>query len=188
MSKEKIPSAIGVTPVDYFEGFVSNDSWFDTLWNDLDWIHRTPRRREYWTNDLSASYTYGTELSGGSYDSQPTHPIIEEVKGLLEPIVGFRYNACFLNGYSESRSGLEWHSDNSPNIDHTRPIAIVTLGEGRAIQLKEIGGSQKYEVFLEEGSLMLMRAGCQQTHLHRIPKAGYQIKRPRVSLTFRSLL
>lgn len=44
-----------------------------------------------------------------------------------------------------------------------------------------------HKLKLESGSLCLMAAGMQQTHLHRIPKAGF-VCGERVSLTFRGYL
>lgn len=177
-------------PVTYIPNFVSNsDEVFERLWNELAWVHRTARRREYWTNKFNRSYSYGSEVSGGSYEPQPSHPVIDDVTALLVPVVGFEYEACFLNGYPEARSGLEWHADDDVNIDQSRPIAVVTVGGARAIQFKEKGApnSDKEEVMLEPGSLLLMHSGMQDTHYHRIPKAGYVIKKPRISLTYRGL-
>lgn len=189
MSREAVKSAIGVAPIVYIPNFITNpDDVFEALWDNLDWVHRTPRRREYWTNILNKDYTYGNEISGGSYVAQPSNATVDHVAALLSPVVGFDYEGCFLNGYSESRSGLEWHADISPDIDHTRPIAVVSVGGPRAIQFmkKDEHHSEKTELILESGSLLLMNAGMQDTHLHRIPKAGYEVN-PRISLTYRSL-
>lgn len=185
-------------PVTYIPDFVSNpDEIFERLWNELDWVHRTQRRREYWTNKFNASYSYGTEVSGGSYEPQPAHPVIDAVTELLVPVVGFEYEACFLNGYPEARSGLEWHADDDTKIDQKRPIAVVTVGGAREIQFVEkdalkLGKAEinkiSTKLMLEPGSLLLMHAGMQDTHVHRIPKAGYVIDKPRISLTYRSLV
>jgi alkylated DNA repair dioxygenase AlkB len=40
---------------------------------------------------------------------------------------------------------------------------------------------------LSHGSLLIMPAGSQFTHRHKIPKAGRKVN-PRISLTFRGLL
>lgn len=177
-----------MAPIKYIPGFISNpDEVFDTLWNGLDWVTRTPRRIEYWTNIYDRPYTYGSGVAARTYEAQPSHPVIEDVKAKLEPEVGFMYEACFLNGYADKRNGLEWHADDDPNIDHSRPIAVVTVGGGRDIEFMEIGDkTTKKRLFLEPGSLLLMLPGMQSTHLHRIPKAGFEAK-PRISLTYRGL-
>ena len=177
-----------MAPIKYIKGFIPNpDEMFETLWNELAWVNRTHRRIEYWTNIYDRPYTYGSGEGARTYEAQPTHPLVEEVKALLEPEVGFLYEACFLNGYAAKENGLEWHADDDPNIDHSRPIAVVTVGGGRDIEFMVQGDkSTKQRVFLEPGSLLLMLPGMQSTHFHRIPKAGFEAK-PRISFTYRGL-
>jgi alkylated DNA repair dioxygenase AlkB len=188
-------------PVTYIPGFVLDpDPIFDFLWNDLDWEHRETRddsvdpptvskvpRREYWTNSLDRPYTYGRGIGMRTYYPRVTHPAIESCNSKLEEMLGFRYEGCFLNGYENEWDALGWHADADPGIDHSRPIAVVTVGAGRAIQFKGQGADTKEEVFLESGSLLLMHPGMQSTHLHRIPKVGRKTD-PRISLTFRGLI
>lgn len=70
-------------------------------------------------------------------------------------------------------------------MDDNRPIAIVTLGAEREIWFRERGNDDSREsLVLTHGSLCLMAAGMQDTHDHRIPKAGFECG-SRISLTFR---
>lgn len=193
----------------YIPGFVYKtgaDAAFNRLWNDLSWERRGDApRREYWTNVFSRDYSYGRGAGLRTYSSQPMQGDIRDIGMLLltDPRVAVDYEGCFLNGYEGAKDWLGWHEDDDPGIDHSKPIAIVTLygGEGvstpRNIQFREkLGideatGKMTYgEVVdqpLEQGSLCLMPAGFQATHQHRIPKAGFQTK-SRISLTFRALL
>ncbi len=177
-------------PVEYRPGFISNpDAIFERLWDELDWERREGvPRREYWTNVFDRSYTYGNGVGERTYDARPTHSAIEEVSDVLEAELGFRYEGCFLNGYKDSSDSLGPHADDDKKIDHSRPIAVVTVGDGRDIECRAMGGGPKLRVFLEPGSLFLMKPGMQSTHLHRIPKAGFIMKKPRISLTFRGLV
>jgi alkylated DNA repair dioxygenase AlkB len=203
-------------PVTYFENFVSAPELkFLRLWNELNWEDRTARRREYWANIFDRPYTYGSGEASRQYFPQPTHEVIEEVTDALEAMLGFRYEACFLNGYAVGKNALSWHSDNDPAIDHSRPIAVVSLYDeavipvevketkngpviapiksgdpgARAIQFKPIGGDKTAveTLSLAQGSLALMAPGMQETHLHQIPNAGGYVTRPRISLTYRGL-
>lgn len=185
--------------VAYFSGFVAEpDVWFDTLWHDLSWERRPDApRREYWTTLRNRPYTYGRGMGIRTYAPQPDHPLIIEGRNRIEREHGFRLEGCFLNGYETSRDWLGWHSDDDPGIDHTKPIAIITVGQSRAIQFRKViepfGADSKgmygdpETLMLESGSLCLMDAGMQFTHQHRIPKAGTSVK-PRVSLTYRGLV
>lgn len=177
-------------PVTYEPGFVSDpDVIFDALWNELEWEHRPGApRREYWTNTFNRDYTYGRDLGQRTYSSRPTHPMVELVSDLLEEKLGFRYEGCFLNGYATASDALGPHADDDPGINHSRPIAVVTVGGGREIECIDLKDrTLKARQMLEPGSLFLMHAGMQSTHLHRIPKAGWVVVKPRISLTFRAL-
>jgi len=163
---------------------------FEALIEDLDWERReTAPRSEYWVNTFNQSYTYGRGKGVRTYFPRTTHPAIEAVTDLLENQLAFRYEGCFLNRYDNEREGLGWHADDDPSINHERPIAVVTLGQAREIQLKQQASNEQLplRVMLEPGSLFLMNAGVQQTHFHRIPKAPTKIG-TRISLTYRSLI
>lgn len=196
-------------PVTYVEDFVNPESAkiaFDTLRSELDWERRPDApRSEYWTNTLGRSYTYGRGAGVRTYESKPSHGVISLINHSM--MLGFKagqfdaallcardhakietmFEGCFLNMYENSRDSLGWHADDDPGIDHTRPIAVVTLGEGRPLRIRPIDNLHDVaEVFLKPGSLLLMHAGMQDTHHHSIPKVGYECG-PRISLTYRGL-
>lgn len=137
--------------------------------------------------DFQSEYTYGRGMGMRTYVSRPWHPLALEIRDRLSAIAGTVFEACFCNGYEGPRDHLGWHADDSPEIDGDRPIGVVSLGSARRIQFQEKGGANQGEVLLAPGSLLLMKAGMQSTHEHRIPKHGANCG-PRISLTFRGLL
>ena len=208
-----------MSPIIYYKDWkiINPELYFHELWNNLKWENRSSRRMEYWTNIFDRPYTYGSGIGERTYCSSPSHPIIEEISNLLEQDLGFRYEGCFLNGYETGKNGLSWHCDDDLGIDHSKPIAIVTLYDGpvvpvtittlksggkaftpskqgfpgeRVIQfkLKNKEPPSIESVSLSNGSLLLMNAGMQHTHFHQIPNAGGYNTRSRISLTFRSLI
>lgn len=78
--------------------------------------------------------------------------------------------------------------DDSPEMCDKRPIAIISLGAERDImfceqsRVKDVPSHTRLR--LQHGSLCLMAAGMQDTHFHRITKAGFECG-PRFSLTYR---
>ena len=130
-------------------------------------------------------YRYGSQDFARDYHPQPWHPVIRSIQSKVEEYLHTRLEVCFLNGYEHQRDQLGWHADDSPEMDDTRPIAIVTLGAERDIWFapKE-DRSNPERVKLGHGSLCVMEAGMQDTHVHRIPKAD-RVVGPRISLTFR---
>lgn len=174
-------------PVTYTPGFVANPfEAFNARWSELAWERRglTPRR-EYYCNEIGVPYTYGTGEFARTYKARPWHAAILAIKAGVERTAGCAMEVCFLNGYEKARDHLGWHADDSPEMDDARPIAIVTLGAEREIWFcPNNGPSDVTRLMLDSGSLCLMAAGMQDTHKHRIPKAGYDCG-PRISLTFR---
>lgn len=178
---------------------------FESLWNGIDWERRDDApRMEYWTNTLHRDYTYGRGAGIRTYSHRPMPPEVIAGRVLLEAKLGFDYEGCFLNGYDASRNRqdwLGWHEDDDTGINHDRPIAIVTLYGKKDAALRKIAFREKLgidadgkmtygpveEVFLENGSLMLMPAGFQSKYQHAIPKVPGAWD-SRISMTYRSLI
>lgn len=179
------------TPIEYIKDFVKfPNTTFSVLWNELAWERRdkTPRR-EYYCNEIDVPYTYGSGEYARTYYPKPWHDAILGIKRDIEEAYSTKFEVCFLNGYENSKDQLGWHSDNSPEMDDDRPIAIVSLGAEREIWFRdipsgEVGEREVHKVLLNNGSLCIMKAGMQDTHQHRIPKSHYECG-PRISLTFR---
>lgn len=188
----------------YIKNFLNKNfcsTLFGQLWDGLEWERRPDApRREYWTNMYDRDYTYGRGAGMRTYQARDGIPEIWSVGTYAEleaedhkmMKAGQIFEGCFLNGYEGARDWLGWHADDDPTIDHTRPIAIVTLYRDpkmkpRTIQFRDNDTQVIETVELHHGSLYLMPAGFQFTHQHRIPKAGFECS-DRISLTFRGLL
>ena len=179
-------------PFTYHTDFLpaSAGALFDQLRNELAWVRHgegTVPRMEYYVSKLGLPYTYGKGEFARTYQPQPTHDAIEAIRIGVEMYLdeGVTFEVCFLNRYLNQSDHLGWHSDNSPEMDDGRPIAIVSFGVSREIQFRTIGSADQVErLVLEHNSLCFMAPGMQDTHQHRIPKAGRQCGE-RVSLTFR---
>jgi alkylated DNA repair dioxygenase AlkB len=173
---------------EYIPNFIDDpDTALQVLVDELSWVKRgsTPRM-EYYTNDFGYPYTYGSGDYAREYLSQDKHPMIASIESRLREYCGNPFEICFLNRYEDQSDHLGWHADDSPEMDDNRPIAIISLGVEREIWFKPQGGTADDVVRqkLGHGSLCLMPAGFQDTHLHRIPKAGFICGR-RISLTYR---
>jgi alkylated DNA repair dioxygenase AlkB len=168
------------SPITYIPNFISKPNlMFEKLKADLNWVRRdsTPRS-EYYINDFNVPYTYGRGRGEREYQPQVSHELIESIRQQLFELTQCRFEVCFLNKYSDQSDHLGWHSDDSPEMDDNRPIAIISLGA----HMDDKKAEERLK--LENGSLCLMHAGMQDTHLHRIPKAGF-VCGERISLTFR---
>jgi alkylated DNA repair dioxygenase AlkB len=184
----------------YKDDFISNSAdLFSRLSTELDWEKRVDApRMEYWTNTYNRSYTYGRGKGIRTYLAKKDHELIIEAREKLKSFTGDILEGCFLNFYETKRDWLGWHSDNDIGINHDKPIAVITVGQGRNIQFRKVIEISSEEnkngvysdvetIMLKPGSLLLMLPGMQFTHQHRIPKADFEVK-PRISLTFRGLV
>lgn len=179
-------------PVIYIPNFIKEPEasvLLANLWAELPWLDARQARRECWMNDYDASYSYSEGRGQLTYDAQPWDERLKQIQHQIEAVQG-HFQACFVNGYANEKNALGWHADDSDEIRHTEPIAIVSLGAERRISFRPQGSPDAdliETIILGHGSLCLMRPGMQQTHFHKIPKHD----RPcgvRISLTYRALL
>lgn len=177
-------------PIVYHPHFVDDpERTFVQLRDELSWEQRDAPRQEYYCNDVDESYVYGQGRGRRLYEPQPWHSTILTIRDKLSALANVTFEVCFLNRYVDQSKHLGWHADDSPEMDDTRPIGIVSLGVEREIWFApKIDGqpsrSEIERVTLENGSLCLMKSGMQDTWMHRIPKASFACGE-RISLTFR---
>lgn len=176
---------------------------FAHLRDDLTWLEVTAARKEYFMSDRPRAYRYKTFDGEREYRSAPfTPPVLGLRAGFallrLFPLdlvglgaAALDFNVCFLNRYDTQHGHLGWHADDSPEMSHDHPIAVVSLGAEREIWWKP--KAEKGETppdrrrLLEHGSVFVMPAGFQREYLHRIPKCDRACG-TRISLTFRHYL
>jgi hypothetical protein len=183
-----LAGAIGA-PVALFASIADSD-WVASLaasaWESFPWEDRGAPRRECFLSELGLPYTYGSGMGTRTYWPKSAPAVMAELTKAAEDACGCRFELCFANGYAGEREHLGWHADDSPEIDDGRPIAVMSLGAAREIWVKPKGaGPETVEkILLPSGSLFVMGAGMQDTHVHRIPKNSAPCG-PRVSLTWR---
>jgi len=184
-------------PVTYRPGIFGHITSVDDLWDTIPWENREGAPRyEAWMNDYCLPYTYGRGENARTYEAMSDWPMVADgVRGVLNSSFGLSFDCCFINGYAHQRQHLGWHADDSPEMDHEHPIAVVSFGAEREIWFRKtslihVPGSISggiHQQLLGNGSLLLMHAGMQREWQHRIPKADREVGK-RVSLTFRRLV
>jgi alkylated DNA repair dioxygenase AlkB len=176
----------------YTEGYVAKDEAdkeFARLWSELDWERREGApRREYWQNDYNAAYTYGRGEGQRTYEAKPWDAFVDAYRVKLNDEFGFKLDCCFLNGYNDEKDSLGWHADDSPEMNPAEPVVVISLGEARNIMFRDYATKTIETVRLGHGSCLIMPAGFQQTHQHKIPKGDRTGMGPRISLTYRGMI
>ena len=184
-------------PIEYIKSPWSNTNWwggdfsletiFEKLKNEIPWEQRDAPRKECFFSLYKDTYTYGKGAGIRTYYPNEFTKSVNKIRELLEHYDCGELDLCFVNYYDGPRDHLGWHADDSPTINHEYPIAVVSFGAEREIWFRENGSSDVKKLLLNNGSLLLMKAGMQMTHQHRIPKHS-ALCGPRISLTFRKML
>jgi alkylated DNA repair dioxygenase AlkB len=137
-----------------------------------------------WYGDPGKSYTY----SGLHLEPLPWTPILRDIKGRVEAVVGDAFNSVLLNYYRDHRDSMGLHSDDEPELGKRPMIASLSLGEKRLFILKHKTRKnlQPVRLKLASSSLLLMKGDTQRHWKHGIEKERRPCG-PRVNLTFRRL-
>lgn len=182
--------------VELIPGYVPEDL-YERLREEVPWENRESPRDECFMalDGAPQTYSYGNDNQRRdalhTYRAVPMHPAVYAILNRLNREFGTAYNVCVLNYYKDRHQHLGWHADDSPEQDPEHPIAVVAFGAARYLFVKERGAKGEVppedRYLMTPGSLFVMPAGYQETHLHRIPKHDRECG-GRISLTYRRLV
>lgn len=142
----------------------------------------TTKRKVAWYGDRPFPYTY-------SQVTKQALPWTEELLSLkyrVEQATGEAFNSCLLNLYHSGEEGMTWHSDAEKDLKKNGVIASLSFGAERKFVFKHKRTKAQVTVWLEHGSLLVMKGETQTHWLHRLPPTK-KITRPRINLTFRQM-
>jgi alkylated DNA repair dioxygenase AlkB len=168
------------------------DDYLSYLLNDIAWKndeavifgkHIITKRKVAWYGDRDFSYTYSNiKRSALAWTKE-----LSALKAIAEQKCGEQFNSCLLNLYHNGEEGMSWHSDAEKELKKDGAIASLSFGSERKFLFRHKKTGETVSVFLEHGSLLVMK-GITQTHwLHRLPVVK-NILKPRVNLTFRTMI
>ena len=180
----------------YYYGKILNSEdcrhFLECMLNDIEWKndeavifgrHIITKRKAAWYGDKNYSYTY----SNTTKTALPWTPELLQLRKMVEKNTRAKYNSCLLNLYPSGTEGMAWHSDDEKMLGKNSAIASLTFGAERKFAFKHKETKQKVELILGDGALLVMK-GTTQTHwLHRLPPTK-KVTRPRVNLTFRTMV
>ena len=110
-----------------------------------------------------------------------------ELKQKVEKITGDKFNSCLLNLYHNGEEGMAWHSDDEKSLGENTTIASLSLGAERKFSFKHKESKKAVAIILEQGSLLVMKDSTQTNWWHSLPKSK-KVKKPRINLTFRTII
>lgn len=140
------------------------------------------KRKVAWYGDSEYSYTYSKVTKTANLWTKE----LLALKEVVEKESNETYNSCLLNLYHSGDEGMAYHSDGEKMLKKNGAIASLSLGAERKFSFKHKENKQRIDVFLEQGSLLVMREGTQENWLHRLPPTK-KVHSPRINLTFRTI-
>lgn len=164
----------------------------ETLMNNIEWKndeaiifgkHLFTKRKVAWYGDRVFEYTY----SKITKRALPWTPELLALKQVVEEKTGESFNSCLLNLYHNGDEGMAWHSDGEKDLKKDGAIASLSFGAVRKFAFKHKESKETVSLFLENGSLLVMKDTTQTHWLHKLPTTK-QISKPRINLTFRTII
>ena len=140
------------------------------------------KRKVAWYGESEYSYTYSKVTKTANIFTKE----LLELKNIVEQESAETFNSCLLNLYHTGEEGMAYHSDGEKMLKKGGAIASLSLGAERNFSFKHKENKQRIDVFLERGSLLVMKKGTQTNWLHRLPPTK-KVNTPRINLTFRTI-
>jgi len=177
----------------YYSNFLTEDEssdLFSFLRTNVDWqqqyakfpTHNTPLPRlTQWYGDLP--YFYSGILN-------PPKEMPEEIfrlKQKIEDACHINLNSVLLNFYRNGNDSVSFHRDNEKGMGENPTVASVSLGAERLFRIKHLVSSKTSDLFLENGSLLVMGNQSQIKYAHTLPKTKENVGE-RINLTFRKMI
>ncbi|WHR58912.1 alpha-ketoglutarate-dependent dioxygenase AlkB family protein [Acinetobacter haemolyticus] len=168
------------------------DHYFEALLHTIAWENDqalifgklfTTKRKVAWYGDRRFEYTY----SNMNKYALPWTVELIELKALIETLTGETFNSCLLNLYHSGEEGMAWHSDGETDLKKNGAIASLSFGAERKFAFKHKQSKEKVELYLEHGSLLVMKDVTQTHWLHRLPPTK-KVSTARINLTFRTIV
>jgi alkylated DNA repair dioxygenase AlkB len=168
--------------IDVARGWLPDaDDVFEVMVRDVPW--RTERRQMYErvvdVPRLVHTYMIGEELP---------HQTLTEARRQLNrrylPELGEPFMTAGCCYYRDGRDSVAWHGDRiGRGNTHDTMVAIVSVGDPRALHLRPRGGGESMSIEMGHGDLLVMGGTCQRTWEHAIPKVAHA--GPRMSVQYR---
>lgn len=146
--------------------------------------HHKTGRQVAWYGDENYQYHY----SGTFKQAHLWNPALFRLKQHIEKLVGHSFNSCLANLYENGTQAVGWHSDDEAALvsatGKETVIASLSLGATRKFSFKHKHKTEKVDLLLHSGQLIVMRGQTQQHWKHGLMKST-RIIEPRINLTFR---
>lgn len=134
-----------------------------------------------WYGDPECSYVY----SGKRNEPLAWTPLLAELREVVQTVTGARFNSVLANCYRNGQDSMGWHSDDEPELGPDPVIASLSFGATRRFCLQHRKRrTDRLELALQDGDLLLMAGATQTNYRHALPKTAKPTAE-RLNFTFR---
>lgn len=149
-------------------------------------------RKQVAFGDFGITYTF----SGVKVPAQTWHPLVYDLKRIVEGICDCKFNFVLVNRYKDGNDYIGEHRDDEKDLDMNFPIVSLSFGQNRDFTFKHHssrGSKLKKDISnvklaLEHGSLLVMNPTTNTYWYHSLPKRSVRsCPNPRINLTFRKI-
>lgn len=136
-----------------------------------------------WHGDSHKPFSY----SGMTLKSHDWNKGLLYLKEKVEAIAELRFNSVLMSWYRNGEDYISWHSDTKTEFGVNQVIASVNFGATRRFLLRRTTNpTEKLDIPLKHGTLLIMRGQTQHYWQHSVPKEA-KVSHSRFNLTFRVL-
>jgi len=180
MMNLNIPEALFL----YIPNFIEVPDSFDIMLQTIDWDsfqirqHNAPRKIAHYGEE----YSY----SGITHPKVAIPPLLQAIIDDVNTFTSAGYNSVLCNLYFDHRSSVSWHQDNEKQLGHDPCIASISFGQARNFAIRSKKNQTRYDILLENNSLLIMGRNSQRLYEHAILKQTEPLG-PRINLTLRNI-
>jgi alkylated DNA repair dioxygenase AlkB len=159
-------------------GHAQAQGWFAQLRDGAHWQHQRRPMYERVVDVPRLQAWYGIE-------ELPAGLPLAAMLAAVQELAPAPYNSVGLNLYRDGQDSVAMHHDKLHTLVPGQPIALVSLGAPRRMNIRAKGGDARaIGIDLMPGSLLVMSHASQITHQHGIPKTVRAVD-ARMSVVFR---
>ncbi len=195
-SKKKLHLKLPQAELIYIENFYDRataDEYFKILRTEIDWqqdditvfgkTYKQPRLTALYANN-EKPYSYSNITMYPKLFSED----LLHIKSDIQKEIDYEFTSVLLNLYRNGSDSNGWHADNEKELGNNPIIASVSFGAVRPFHFKHRQiKSERHQLQLHHGSLLIMKGEMQHHWLHQIAKTKKVIGE-RINLTFRQIL
>ena len=127
--------------------------------------------------------SHGYKYSGRIMKSQKLTPLLKNILNRVNATLNTNFNGILINRYNDGNDNIGAHLDDESTLCNNT-VASISLGSSRIFRVKNKKTSEKIDIDVHHGQLLVMAGTMQKYYTHEIPKQ-LKIRHKRISLTFR---